>query len=249
MQKLRKAVEEWRANGAGAPPRAMVLQDAVTPLEPHVFLRGNPNNPGEAVPRRFLTVLSNGEPKPFHEGSGRLELAKSIVDRKNPLTARVLVNRIWMHHFGTGLVRTPSDFGLRSSPPSHPELLDHLATSFMETRWSIKKLHRQILLSAVYQQASVDRADGRKADPENVLLWRMNRRRLDFEATRDALLAVSGQLDGKIGGPPMPSLTDTGSDRRTLADRSRRAGSNAARHSVHSTATGTNSTAATARRM
>ncbi len=216
LQKLRKAVEDWRANGAGAPPRAMVLQDAVTPLEPHVFLRGNPNNPGEAVPRRFLTVLSNGEPKPFHEGSGRLELAKSIVDRKNPLTARVLVNRIWMHHFGTGLVRTPSDFGLRSSPPSHPDLLDHLATSFMETHWSIKKLHRQILLSAVYQQASLDRTDGRKADPENVLLWRMNRRRLDFEATRDALLAVSGRLDSTVGGPPVRDILAPAATRRTL---------------------------------
>jgi hypothetical protein len=194
----------------------MVLEDAPTPYEPRVFLRGNPNNLGEPVPRQFLGVLAGGNRQPFQDGSGRLELARAIADRNNPLTARVMVNRIWLHHFGTGLVRTPSDFGLRSEPPTHPELLDHLATAFMESGWSVKKLHRLILLSAVYQQRSDDRPDGRRADPDNALLWKMNRRRLDFEATRDALLAVSGRLDRTVGGPPAKDLLGPSANRRTL---------------------------------
>lgn len=216
LQELRKAVEQWRSTGPGAPPRAMVLEDAAVPTEVRVFLRGNPNNPGEPAPRRFLEVLAGKDRSPFKDGSGRLELARAIVDSKNPLTARVLVNRVWMHHFGAGLVRTPSDFGLRSEPPSHPELLDYLAARFMADGWSIKRLHRLILLSAVYQQQSRDRADGRAADPENVLLWRMNRRRLDFEATRDALLAVSGRLDRRPGGAAVHDLLSGNANRRTL---------------------------------
>ena len=121
-----------------------------------------------------------------------------------------------MHHLGAPLVATPGDFGLRSEPPTHPELLDHLAARFMDDGWSIKALHRRIVLSATYRQRSVDRPDARAIDPENALYWRMNGRRLDLEATRDALLAVSGRLDGRLGGPPMPALTGPGSDRRTL---------------------------------
>jgi hypothetical protein len=215
LQELRKAVEQWRVSGAGAPPRAMVLLDLPAPYEPRVFVRGNPNTPGESVPRRFLSALAP-DAKPFTNGSGRLELAQAIVDRNNPLTARVLVNRVWLHHFGQGLVRTPSDFGLRSEPPSHLELLDHLARTFMDEGWSIKKLHRHILLSSVYQQKSDDRAACRQADPENILLWRMNRRRLDFEATRDALLAVSARLDRTVGGPSVPDVLAPASRRRTL---------------------------------
>jgi mono/diheme cytochrome c family protein len=216
LKALRKAVDDWRATGPGAPPRAMALEDAAVPFEPHVFKRGNPNQLGEAVPRRFLQVLAGEKRQPFQQGSGRLELAQAIVDRKNPLTARVLVNRVWQHHFGTGLVRTPSDFGMRSEPPSHPELLDYLATQFMENGWSIKKLHRLILLSAAYQQKSDDRADCRKVDPENTLLWKMNRRRLDFEATRDALLRVSGRLDRTLGGPPVKDIFAPKATRRTV---------------------------------
>ena len=121
-----------------------------------------------------------------------------------------------MHHFGSGIVRTPSDFGLRSEPPTHPELLDYLAGTFMENGWSIKHLHRLILLSAVYQQQGDDRPECRRIDPENTLLWKMNRRRLDFEATRDALLAVAGALDAKIGGPPMKNFADSACRRRTI---------------------------------
>jgi mono/diheme cytochrome c family protein len=216
LQELRKAVETWRATGPGAPPRAMVLQDTAVPYEPHVFLRGNPNNLGPAVPRRFVAVLAGEQRQPFQHGSGRLDLARAIVDRNNPLTARVIVNRVWMHHFGSALVRTPSDFGLRSEPPTHPDLLDYLASSFMADGWSLKKLHRRIMLSAAYQQESADRPEGRQVDPENTLLWRMNRQRLDFEATRDALLAVAGRLDPAIGGPPVKDITAPAATRRTV---------------------------------
>lgn len=214
-QNLRKAVEDYRATGPGAPPRAHVLVDAAVLHEPHVFLRGNPNTLGEAVPRQYLSVLAGPNRKPFKQGSGRLELAQAIADRHNPLAARVLVNRVWHWHFGQGLVRTPSDFGLRSDPPSHPELLDYLATSFVEQGWSIKKLHRMIVLSAVYQQESLDRAEGRRVDPDNRLHWKMNRGRLDFEAMRDALLAVSSRLDHTVGGPSVDVLAPT-SRRRTM---------------------------------
>jgi hypothetical protein len=216
LQELRKAVEQWRATGPGAPPRAIVLLDSPTPHEPRVFVRGNPNNLGEPVPRQFLQVLTGPGRRPFRDGSGRLELAQAIIDRQNPLTARVLVNRVWLHHFGQGLVRTPSDFGLRSDPPTHPELLDHLATAFRDGGWSIKQLHRRILLSAAYQQRSDDRPECRGVDPENGLLWRMNRRRLDFEATRDALLAVAGRLDRTLGGPPVKNILAPAATRRTL---------------------------------
>src|SRR5262249_35369589 len=184
----------------------VTVEDTPPPYEPRVFLRGTPNNPGEAVARQFLGVLAGPQRQPFRNGSGRLELAQAIADRKNPLTARVLVNRVWQHHFGAGLVRTPSDFGLRSEPPSHPELLDYLAAWFMDNGWSVKKLHRLVLLSAAYQQGSDDRPECRRLDPDNVLLWKMNRQRLDFEATRDALLAVSGRLDRSMGGPPVKDV-------------------------------------------
>ncbi|MEX0712085.1 MAG: DUF1553 domain-containing protein, partial [Pirellulales bacterium] len=134
----------------------------------------------------------------------------------NPLTARVMVNRIWLHHFGAALVRTPSDFGTRSEPPTHPELLDYLARRFMDGGWSIKDLHRLIMLSGTYQQASHDNPDSRRIDPDNRLLWRMNRRRLDFEATRDSLLAVSGQLDTSIGGRAVDLTSQPYPRRRTL---------------------------------
>jgi Protein of unknown function (DUF1553)/Protein of unknown function (DUF1549)/Planctomycete cytochrome C len=215
LQELRNSVQNWMTTGPGAPARAVSLEDTPIPFEPYVFLRGNPNNLGPAVPRRFLAAVSTRRREPFREGGGRLELAQAIACRDNPLTARAIVNRIWMHHFGTPLVATPGDFGLRSEPPTHPELLDHLASRFTERGWSIKSLHRRIMLSNTYKQKSDDRSEARTADPENTLYWRANRRRLDFEATRDALLAVSGRLSGRIGGPPMPSLTGT-EPRRTI---------------------------------
>ncbi len=193
----------------------MVLYDKEQPHEPRIFLRGNPNRLGESVPRQFPDVL-NDYRQPFANGSGRLELAQAIVDPRNPLTARVIVNRVWMHHFGRGLVTTPSDFGLRSDPPSHPTLLDWLATAFIEDGWSIKRLHRLIMLSAAYQQANDNRAECKSVDQENRLLWRMNRRRLSFEALRDSLLAVSGDLDNKIGGPPIEMFGEQFVARRSV---------------------------------
>lgn len=146
-----------------------------------------------------------------------MELARAIADRNNPLTARVLVNRVWLHHFGAGIVRTPSDFGLRGEPPTHPELLDHLAAHFMAEGWSIKTLHRRIMRSSVYQQSSRDELSReREVDPENKLLWKMNRRRLDWEALRDSLLAVSGKLDLTMGGPAMNQTTPPFSTRRAI---------------------------------
>jgi mono/diheme cytochrome c family protein len=214
--KLVKAIEEWRASGPAAPPRAMALEELPTPIAPRVFVRGNSNQLGEEVPRRFLRVLCDGQPAPFPHGSGRLDLARAIVDRDNPLTARVLVNRVWLDHFGSALVGTPSDFGLRSEKPTHPALLDYLAWNFVERGWSIKKLHREIVLSAVYQQASADRAECRQIDPENTWLWKMNRRRLDFEATRDSLLSVAGRLESTLGGPPVKEINEPTTTRRAI---------------------------------
>jgi mono/diheme cytochrome c family protein len=216
LRGLQKKVDQLKAVHPGAPASAMVLNDAPNLFQPYVFLRGNPGNRGESVPRRYLEVVAGEQRKPFTEGSGRLELARAIASKDNPLTARVLVNRVWMHHFGQGLVRTPSDFGLRGEPPTHPELLDYLAARFMENGWSIKKLHRLIVLSRTYRQRSDERQDARLIDPENRLLSRMNRRRLDFEAMRDGLLAVSGQLDRTMAGAPVDIVKVPSVPRRTL---------------------------------
>jgi cytochrome c553 len=179
-----------------------------------VYVRGNPHKEGDLVPRRFLTVLSPGEPVRFTHGSGRLELARAIASPDNPLTARVMVNRVWLSLFGQGLVGTPSNFGSLGERPTHPELLDHLALFLMEHGWSIKALQREILLSATYQLSCDRDARNAEADPANRLLWRMNRRRLDVEAWRDALLAASGSLDLSFGGPSQ-NLAG-GSRRRTV---------------------------------
>ena len=195
------------------PEFAVALEDDAQPYTPHVFKRGNAGNQGEAVPRQFPAVLSGPDRKPFSQNSGRLEMAQAIANRNNPLTARVLVNRVWMHHFGAGIVRTPGDFGIRGERPTHPELLDYLAARFMDEGWSLKKLHRWILLSNAYRQTSDYRSEADAADPENRLLWRQNSQRLDFEALRDSLLCVSGRLDEKIGGPSV-SLTDANYTKR-----------------------------------
>ena len=131
-----------------------MLKDRELPTTPHVFKRGNPANVGDEVPRQFVEVVAGPERQPFAIGSGRLELAQAIIDPQNPLTARVIVNRVWAHHFGAGLVRTPSDFGTRADAPSHPELLDWLTSRFIEDGWSLKQLHRRIMLSETYRQSS-----------------------------------------------------------------------------------------------
>ena len=192
----------------GAPAHAMVVADKARPQNSPVFLRGLQTVKGDIVPRGFLEILSPGHvPVQFSKGSGRLELAESIASKSNPLTARVLVNRVWMHHFGEGFIRTPDDLGVMSEPPSHPELLDYLANYLMEKNWSMKSLHKLIVMSRVYKVSSHTRADYAVKDPENRLLWRANVRRLDFEATRDSLLVYAGQLDRTVGGKPI-NLTD-----------------------------------------
>lgn len=185
----------------GAPPRGMVLVDKSKPVEPVIFRRGVPSNRGDAVPRRFLQVLSRVDGgKPFSDGSGRLELARAIAHPNNPLTARVIVNRVWQHQFGEGLVRTSSDFGTRGELPTHPELLDHLAAEFVADGWSIKRLQRRIMLSETWQQSSQLQEAAAQTDPENRLLWHMPRRRMEFEPLRDRLLVAAGRLDQHIGG-------------------------------------------------
>lgn len=209
VRSLHAEVERIFLRHADASPRAMALIDREHPIDPVVFLRGDPDRTGKSVPRRFLSVLSRGDPQPFPEGvSGRLALARAIVDPRNPLTARVIVNRVWEWHFGRGLVDAASDFGVRTAPPSHPKLLDWLAAGLVENGWSLRWLHREILLSATWCQASRDRPEARRVDPEDRLLARAHRRRLDFEAMRDSMLAVARRLDRRSGGPPVEAAPD-----------------------------------------
>lgn len=203
---LKAEIGRLDATHPGAPQRAMALVDSPQPKNSHVFIRGNPNRLGDEAPRQFLGILSGDKREPFTRGSGRLELARAIASRENPLTARVMVNRVWLHHFGASLVTTPDDFGLRADPPSHPELLDYLAWRFMQDGWSLKKLHRLLMLSSTYQQKSDDRLRYETMDPDNRLLSKANRRRLDFEAMRDTLLLVAGDLDPASGGRPVDLL-------------------------------------------
>jgi hypothetical protein len=214
LAELKKKLVAYAA-GKGAPRQAMILEEIEPAHNPRIFVRGNASRPGEEVPRQFLAVVTPDR-KPFEQKSGRLEMAQRIASKDNPLTARVFVNRVWAGHFGAGLVRTQSDFGLRSEAPSHPELLDYLARTFMDDGWSIKQLHRAIMLSSTYQQSSEHREECAAKDAENRLLWRMNRRRLDWEASRDALLAAAGDLDRTIGGPAVEITMHPFSTRRTV---------------------------------
>jgi len=273
---LEKQIEAWQASSPGAPPRAMVVAENPQPHQPQIFIRGNPGRPGKSVPRQFLLVLSGANRQPFQTGSGRRELAEHIVAPGNPLTRRVIANRIWMHHFGTSLIGTPSDLGQRSERPVHADLLDYLASRLLDYDWSIKALHREIVLSSTYRQrasstdttpaaglaltrtevnetaaerslaatrtdanqvaVSVTAGDKTSAtamgavsneagrsldprvskDPENRLYWRMNRRRLEFEALRDSLLLVTGQLDERMGGRAVDGFVQPGVARRTV---------------------------------
>ena len=215
IAKRKDEIAKWSTSTA-APPQMMVLNDAETNKKPHVFLRGNQANQGKIVPRQFPAVVAGEERQPFHEGSGRLEMARMIASPANPLTARVIVNRVWMHHFGAPLVGTPSDFGMRSDLPTHPELLDYLASRLVADGWSLKQLHRLIMLSSAYQQASAARPECQSVDFENHLVWRMNRRRLDWESTRDSLLAAGGSLDLTLGGPAIDIFAKPYSKRRTI---------------------------------
>ena len=221
LWKLQGEVDRWIIQSKDE-PFALTLQDTLKPKQPRIFRRGDPLKLGREVPRQFLSVLTGPQRKPFQQGSGRLELAHAIIDPTNPLTARVMANRVWMYHFGKGLVSTPSDFGTRATPPSHPDLLDWLATDFVKNGWSIKSLHRRILLSRSYRQSSFGPKDhqqlqlAQQTDPENNLLWKFNSQRLGFEELRDSILLANGQLDASTGGKSAPLFKTPYPTRRTL---------------------------------
>ncbi len=196
---------------------ALWLVDSERPHDSPILVRGSPGNRGPIAPRRFLTALAGEEGPRFDDGSGRLQLAEAIASRDNPLTARVWVNRVWGGLFGQFLVGTPSDFGLRCDPPAIPEALDYLALRFMDDGWSHKSLVRTLVLSETYKQSSETRSQPLAVDPENQLLWRQQRKRLQFEQLRDALLLASGELDaGKIGGASVNIVADPPAMRRSL---------------------------------
>lgn len=221
IQNLDKELVKLNNHPPNGLARAMVIQDKSKIKPTRVMIRGNLHRQGEVAPRRFVAVLSpleNGEIKrePFKNKSGRLELANKIASPNNPLTARVFVNRVWMHHFSKPLVSTPSDFGIRCPPPVQSELLDFLALEFMNNNWSIKQLHKTIMTSDTYCQASKNRDLCDEVDPENRLLWKMNRRRLEFESLRDSMLAVSQQLDARMHGKPEKLFEANQSRRKTI---------------------------------
>lgn len=218
LEDLQKVVDKFVADSGMEPDKALTLIDRPTRTAQRVFIRGNPGRPGEVAPRRFLSCVAGEDAPEFQNGSGRLEMARTIASEKNPLTARVIVNRVWMHHFGEGIVASESDFGVQASQPSHPELLDWLAGWFMENGWSIKKLHRLILTSETWRQAPAhpNAVAGAAVDPENRLLWRQNRQRLDFEQMRDSMLAIAGNLDPQLFGRPVPLLEPPFSHRRSV---------------------------------
>jgi hypothetical protein len=226
-------INELKLTFTGGPVRAMVLEDKPKPTNSPLYIRGNPPKAGEKtniVPRRFIEILSpNQEAAPFSEtDSGRLELANAIASEENPLTARVLVNRTWMYHFGEGLVKTPDDLGNQAGDPTHPELLDFLTEWFTtdygpkKPAWSVKALHKAIVMSKTYQQSSntyskVQLAEYSSMDPANNLLWRANVRRLDFEAYRDSLLSMGKVLQrDTIGGPSFNVTEEPFIFRRTV---------------------------------
>ncbi len=210
---LQAELDRLRQTAPPPYPKAHMFADSGNSDLP-VAIRGDLRKPGEPAPRRFLQIVAGENPTRFTEGSGRRQLAQAVTDPANPLTARVIVNRLWKHHFGQALARTPSNFGILGEKPTHPELLDWLATTFIDQGWSLKKLHRLILLSATWRSNSLYRADAFTQDGDNRLLWRMNPRPLEVEAWRDALLAVTGELDPTLGGPPTDRILED--KRRTL---------------------------------
>jgi hypothetical protein len=229
---LRAELEVLKKKPVSDIPRAVVVQEGGPAGTKHeglhdaaIYIRGNPANPGPTVPRGFPRVLCGEDQPAIREGSGRRELANWLASPENPLTARVMVNRIWQHHFGAGLVRTSTNFGARGERPSHQDLLDYLAQQLIASGWSIKAMHRLMMLSSTYQTRSRPSAEALAGDPENRLLGRTNRRRLEAEAIRDSLLMVAGRLDTTAAGP---AFTDVATPRRSLYLMSVRTGAKAA---------------------
>ncbi len=213
LTELRGEVEKQKKSSPPAPLAAHVVSGGEQGMK--VYIRGNPATKGEDAPKGFLQVMANIDAKPTGKPFTRLDLANAIASPDNPLTARVIVNRVWAWHFGRGLVNTPSNFGSLGDRPSHPELLDYLAVEFVKNGSSLKWLHKQILLTNVYRLAAEPNADNNKTDGGNVYLWRGTRKRLDVEAWRDSLLGVSGNLDETLGGPTF-DLRDPNAKRRTV---------------------------------
>ncbi|MEN3940250.1 PSD1 and planctomycete cytochrome C domain-containing protein [Prosthecobacter sp. SYSU 5D2] len=198
----------------GAPPRAMVMLDKEKPADISIFIRGNPSRRGAVAPRGWLTMFGG---ESFSDGSGRLELAEKIASKENPLTARVMVNRVWTQHFGKPLVGQTSDFGVQTDQPVQQDVLDLLAATFMEEGWSLKKLHRRILNTRAYQQAAVSSEEKNVKDADNDLISRQNRQRLDYESMRDAMLQVAGDLNlGQMGGRAVMLNDKLADSRRSL---------------------------------
>jgi hypothetical protein len=212
---LQRAVNDVKATHPGSPARAHVMEDAEKPRDSYVMVKGNPataarsccgssrdsrGSPSQTIPRRQRTSRTRPSDR----------------QQDNPLAPRVMANRIWLHHFGDGLVNTPDDFGLRSEAPTHPQLLDYLAARFMEEGWSLKKMHRLLMLSATWQQGSDENPRFAQIDPGNKYYWQMNRRRLDFEALRDTILYLGGRLDLTMGGPGVRLEAEPYPTRRTV---------------------------------
>ena len=190
--------------GSPIPTLALAIADG-TGMDERIHIRGSHKNLGEVAPRRFLEVLGGSALRAGAGGSGRLELAERMVDpAANPLLPRVLVNRLWKHHFGNGIVRSTDDFGAMGQKPTHPELLDWLAAELVDRGWSIKAIHRLMVTSSTYRMSSIRRRELERLDPANLYLHRMNVRRLEAEAIRDAILTVSGRLEPVMYGPSVP---------------------------------------------
>ena len=219
LQNLQRVVDKFVADRQMEPDKALVVTDRAKPSGQRVFIRGNPSRPGEVVTRKFPAIAcKDRQSREFKKGSGRLEMARQIASADNPLTGRVLVNRVWMWHFGEGLVRTVSDFGNQGQDPDNPELLDWLSNWFMANGWSIKKLHRLILTSETWRQkpANPEATKFMKIDPENRLLWKSMRHRLDFEEMRDGMLDVADNLSNEMFGRAVRILQPPYSNRRSV---------------------------------
>ena len=216
IEHLEERIKQARSRVPDEPPMANGVSED-EPVQQRIFRRGQHKNPGRSVPKRFPIVLAGTDQPEIESGSGRRELAEWLVSEENPLTARVIVNRVWLWHFGEGLVRTPNNYGLRGDPPTHPLLLDWLARRFIDSGWSIKSLHRIIMDSATYRMSSSITAQAYERDPENRLWSRFERRRLTIEEVRDSYLMISGRLDRTVGGD-----TDLGSGGLAEFDRNNR---------------------------
>jgi hypothetical protein len=213
LERLEAEQKARKAAAPPAPPLVLAVRDEDQPADARINIRGNPHNLGAEVPRGFLSRARSASVPAIPAGqSGRRELALWLTDPANPLTARVMVNRVWQHLLGEGLVRTVDNFGRQGERPSHPELLDELALRFGADGWSVKRLVRSIMLSRVYQLACVEDPAAAQIDPEDRLLWRAHRRRVEAEVIRDAILAVSGRLDTAMGGSAVSSLGERAID-------------------------------------